>query len=258
MSYAPETERAAALSRAASAAIEEITDSEWPVHLAEALRELEVTWQESAEVCADVAWRARAAKNSALDLLTPEHVTDSSADPVIWQTYRHLYLSTLRFDFRCHTMESLMHKVPVSVLNEDPYSEALYAFSRLGQSRPDGLAVMDRVLVASSGHPKTVHVLLHGVWLGSLLPGRAPMLLALVGLLPEGGLNDPIALFRMASARRSLGQYPEALTAIGHALDLLPPGDPAVQADLVREHALITTAYDLSQRARASRNITHS
>lgn len=258
MTYTPETEQAAALSRAASAAIEEITDSEWPVHLAEALRELEVTWQESAEVCADVAWRARAAKNSALDLLTPEHVTDSSADPVIWQTYRHLYLSTLRFDFRCHVMESLMHKVPVSVLNEDPYSEALYAFSRLGQSRPDGLAVMDRVLAASSGHPKTVHVLLHGVWLGSLLPGRAPMLLALVGLLPEGGLNDPIALFRMASARRSLGQYPEALTAIGHALDLLPPGDPAVQADLVREHALITTAYDLSQRARASRNTTHS
>ncbi|MFF2508701.1 hypothetical protein ACFVTY_35850 [Streptomyces sp. NPDC058067] len=258
MTYAPETERAAALSRAASAATEAITGSEWPTLLAEALRELDATWQESAELCADVAWQARAAGNSVLGLLTPEHVTDSSADPVIWQTYRHLYLSTLRFDFRCHTLESLMHKVPVSVLNEDPYSEALYAFSRLGQSRSDGLAVMDRVLVASAGHPKTVHVLLHGVWLGGLLPGRAPLLLALVGLLPEGGLNDPIGLFRMASARRSLGQYPEALTAIGHALDLLPPGDPAVQADLVREHALITTAYDLSKRARASRNITPS
>ncbi|MBA2950259.1 hypothetical protein H1D24_31845 [Streptomyces sp. PSKA28] len=219
---------------------------------------MDATWQESAEVCADVAWQGRAAGNSVLDLLTSEHVTDSSTDPVIWQTYRHLYLSTLRFDFRCHTMESLMHKVPVSVLNDDPYSEALYAFSRLGQSRSDGLAVMDRVLVASSGHPKTVHVLLHGVWLSSLLPGRASLLLALVGLLPEGGLNDPIALFRMASARRSLGQYPEALTAIGHALDLLPPGDPAVQADLVREHALITTAYDLSKRGSASRNTTHS
>ncbi|MFD4257626.1 hypothetical protein ACFWR9_08335 [Streptomyces sp. NPDC058534] len=253
-----DSERAEALARAASAAVEEIAGSEWPTLLAGALRETEATWQESAEVCADIAWRARAAGNSALLLLTPEHVTDPSPGPVIWRTYRHLYLSTLRYDFRCRDIESLMNKVPVNVLDEDPYSEALYAFARLGQSRSDGLAVIHRVLVAAPGHPKTLHVLLHGVWLGTFLPGRAPMLLALVGLLPEGGLNDPIALFRMASARRSLGHYPEALTAIGHALELLPPGDPAVHADLVREHALITTAYDLTQHARGTRNTTPS
>ncbi|MEK8146175.1 hypothetical protein NKH18_48035 [Streptomyces sp. M10(2022)] len=104
---------------------------------------------------------------------------------MIRRTYRHLYLSTLRYDFRCRDIEDLMNKVPVSVLNEDPYSEALYGFSRLGQSRTDGLAVMHRVLVAAPGHPKTLHVLLHGVWLGTFLPGRAPMLLMLVGLLPR-------------------------------------------------------------------------
>lgn len=246
MTHALGSERTAALTRAASAAIEEITGSEWPVLLAEGLRDMEATWQESAEVCADVAWRARAAGNSALVLRTPEHVTDSSPDPVMWRAYRHLYLSTLRYDFRCRVIESLMNKVPVSVLNEDPYGEALYAFARLGQSRSDGLAVMHRVLVAAPGHPKTLHVLLHGVWLGTFLPGRAPMLLALVGLLPEGGLDDPIALFRMASARRSLGHYPEALTAIDHALELLPPGELAAHADLVRERALITAAHDLA------------
>ncbi|MCG7207293.1 tetratricopeptide repeat protein [Streptomyces arenae] len=246
MTHAHDSERAAALTGAASAAIEAITGSKWPTLLAEALREIEATWQESAEVCADVAWQARAAGNSALVVLTPEHVTDAGPHPVIWRTYRHLYLSTLRYDFRCRVIESLMNKVPVSVLNEDAYSEALYGFARLGQSRSDGLAVMHRVLVAAPGHPKTLHVLLHGVWLGTFLPGRAPMLLALVGLLPEGGLNDPIALFRMASARRSLGQYPEALTAIDHALELLPPGELAVHANLVRERALITMAHDLA------------
>lgn len=246
MTHALGSERAAALARAASATVEAITGSEWPTLLAEALRDVEATWQESAEVCADIAWRARAAGNSVLALLTPEHLTDSSPDPVIWRTYRHLYLNTLRYDFRCRVIEDLMNKVPVSVLNEDPYSEALYAFSRLGQSRSDGLAVMHRVLVAAPGHPKTLHVLLHGVWLGTFLPGRAPMLLALVGLLPEGGLDDPIALFRMASARRSLGHYPEALTAIDHALELLPPGELAVHADLVRERVLITAAHDLA------------
>ncbi|MFH8390296.1 hypothetical protein [Streptomyces sp. NPDC018036] len=228
-------------------AFEAITGSEWPTLLAEALREIEATWQESAEVCADIAWQARAAQNSALVVLTPEHVTAAGPDPVIRRTYRHLYLSTLRYDFRCRDIEDLMNKVPVSVLNEDPYSEALYGFSRLGQSRSDGLAVMHRVLVAAPGHPKTLHVLLHGVWLGTFLPGRAPMLLMLVGLLPKGGLNDPIALFRMASARRALGHYPEALTAIDHALELLAPGELAVHADLVRERLLITAANDLTR-----------
>ncbi|WP_179888525.1 hypothetical protein [Streptomyces sp. wa1063] len=250
MTHALESERTAALTGAASTAIEAITGSEWPTLLAEALREIEATWQESAEVCADIAWQARAAQNSALVMLTPEHVTAASSDPVIWRTYRHLYLSTLRYDFRCRDIEDLMNKVPVSVLNEDPYSEALYGFSRLGQSRSDGLAVLHRVLVAAPGHPKTLHVLLHGVWLGTFLPGRAPMLLMLVGLLPKGGLDDPIALFRMASARRALGHYPEALTAIDHALELLAPGELAVHADLVRERLLITAAHDLTRLIR--------
>ncbi|MDT0568597.1 hypothetical protein RM704_14160 [Streptomyces sp. DSM 3412] len=73
------------------------------MRLAEALRDLDATWQESAEVCADVAWQARAAGNSALVLLDPEHVTDPGPGPVIWRTYRHLYLSTLRYDFRCRS-----------------------------------------------------------------------------------------------------------------------------------------------------------
>ncbi|WP_326680831.1 hypothetical protein [Streptomyces sp. NBC_01237] len=247
MTHALDSERTAALTGAASVAIEAITGSEWPTLLAEALREIEATWQESAEVCADIAWQARAAQNSALVVLHPEHVTAAGPDPVIRRTYRHLYLSTLRYDFRCRDIEDLMNKVPVSVLNEDPYSEALYGFSRLGQSRSDGLAVMHRVLVAAPGHPKTLHVLLHGVWLGTFLPGRAPMLLMLVGLLPEGGLDDPIALFRMASARRALGHYPEALTAIDHAVELLAPGELAVHADLVRERLLITAAHDLTR-----------
>ncbi|MFD9817491.1 hypothetical protein [Streptomyces violascens] len=247
------TERTTALARAASIAIESVSGSEWPFRLAEALRDLDATWWESAEVCADVAWQARAAGISALGLLNPEHVTTPGTEVAIGRTYRHLYLGTLRYDFRCRTIESLANQLPLSVLNEDPYSWALYAFSRLGQSRSDGLAVLERVLAAATDHPKTLHVLLHGLWLGAMLPGRAPMMLALVGLLPDGGKQDPIALFRMASARRSLGHYPEALTAIDHALDVLPAGQLAVHADLVRERSLITAAHDLTQLALAGR-----
>lgn len=80
-----------------------------------------------------------------------------------------------------------------------------------------------------------------------LLPGRAEALLALVDRLPEGGEDDPIAQFRKASALRALGQYHQARTAVERALELLPPGNLAVHADLVREHTLITAAYDLTQ-----------
>ncbi|AVH61037.1 hypothetical protein C4B68_07715 [Streptomyces dengpaensis] len=208
---------------------------------------MDATWQESAEVCADVAWQARAAGNSALVLLAPEDVTDPGPGPVIWRTHRHLYLSALRYDFRCRSIESLVNQVLLPELNADPYSWALYAFARLGQSRSDGLAVMERVLNTAADHPKTLHVLLHGVWLGGLLPGRADALLALVDRLPHGGEDDPIAQFRKASALRALGRFRQAHRAIERALELLPSGELAVHADLVREHALITAAYDLTQ-----------
>ncbi|NEB01981.1 hypothetical protein G3I78_23345 [Streptomyces sp. SID13726] len=209
---------------------------------------MDATWQESAEVCADVAWQARAAGNSALVLLAPGDVTDpgTGPGPAVSRTYRHLYLNALHYDFRCRSIESLLNQVPLSVLNADPYSWALYAFARLGQSRSDGLAVMEQVLGTASDHPKTLHVLLHGVWLGGLLPGRADTLLALVDRLPDGGDGDPIALFHTASALRALGCYHQAHAAVERALELLPPGDLAVHADLVREHILITAAYDLT------------
>ncbi|ROQ70163.1 hypothetical protein EDD93_4671 [Streptomyces sp. 840.1] len=241
----PSPERAAALARAASIAIETISGSQWLARLAEALRELDSTWQESADICADIAWQARAAGNSPLVLLTAEYVTDEGPDPVVQQTYRHLYLTGLRYDFRCRSIETLLNQVPLSVLNADPYSWALYAFARLGQSRSDGLAVMERVLSTASDHPKTLHVLLHGVWLGGLLPDRAALLLALVDRLPEHGSNDAVAQFRKASAHRAHGHYRQAYTAIGRALELLPPGELAVHADLARERSLITAAHDL-------------
>lgn len=247
MTHAPASpERTGALARAASIAIETISGSQWPTRLAEALCELEANWQESADICADVAWQARAAGKSPLVLLTAEHVTDAGPDPVVQRTYRHLYLTGLRYDFRCRSIETLVNQVPLSVLNADPYTWALYAFARLGQSRSDGLEVMERVLSTASDHPKTLHVLLHGVWLGGMLPDRAASLLALVDRLPDHGSNDPVAQFRKASAHRAHGNYRQAHTAIDRALELLPPGELAVHADLVRERSLITAAHDLT------------
>ncbi|MGA5169694.1 MULTISPECIES: hypothetical protein [Streptomyces] len=225
----------------------------WPVRLAEELRDQHVNWRESAEVCADAAWAARAPGRSVLDLLDPDEITAPGLDPVIARTYRHLYLSALRYDFRCATLQAFVEQLPPSAASElDCYSRALYAFALLGQSRPEGLALMDEVLAEAGDHTKTLHVLLHGLWLGHDLDHGAEQLLALSAQPAFGTAGtDPIVLFRVAGALRRLGRYDEGLAAIDRALDFLPPGDVTVHADLVRERSLIAAARDVLQHLSA-------
>lgn len=226
-------------------------DPSWPVRLAEDLHELGAHWRESAQVCADTAWTARAAGHSVLGLISPEQVAAAGLDPVTERAYRHLYLSALRYDFRCRTLQEFVEQLPSAVRSSlDCYSRALYAFALLGQSRHEGLALMDEVLAAAGDHAKTRHVLLHGLWIGQDLDRGAERLLALSTGPPFDTGRDPIALFRAAGALRRLGRYDEGLAAIDRALDLLPPGDIAVHADLVRERSLIAAARDLEKLPR--------
>ncbi|MEV5486384.1 MULTISPECIES: tetratricopeptide repeat protein [Streptomyces] len=238
--------RAHALLDAEARAAADPADPSWPVRLAEDLRELDADWRESAEVCANAAWAARSAGHSVLGLLSPEQVTAAGPDPVTSRTFRHLYMSALRFDFRCPTLQAFIEQLPSTTLRSlDCYSRALYAFALLGQSRPEGLALMDEVLAEAGEHTKTLHVLLHGLWLGQGLEQGAARLLALSSRPGFDTDRDPILLFRVAGALRRLGRYDEGLTAIDRALDLLPPGDIAVHADLVRERSLIAAVRDM-------------
>ncbi|MGM9348219.1 hypothetical protein [Streptomyces salinarius] len=175
-------------------------------------------------------------------------------DPITTRTLAHLYLSALRFDFRCPTLQRLIEQLAQTACQPlDCYTRALYAFALLGQSRPEGLMVMDEVLAMAEEHPKTLHVLLHGLWLGQDLDEGAERLLAL-SLRPALATGtDPIVLFRTAGALRRLGRYDEGLSAIDRAIDCLPPGDISVHADLVRERSLLCAARDLHQHRSPTR-----
>ncbi|MER6566967.1 tetratricopeptide repeat protein [Streptomyces sp. NPDC001093] len=243
--------RALALARARTRATKDTSFPFWPARLAAVLRELDADWRESAAVCADVAWAARAAGNSVRGLWHPDHATTADPDPVSVRTFRHLELSTLRYDFRCATLQQLIDRLSQEERSQlDCYSQALYAFALLGQSRPEALPLMDEVLDEAGDHTKTLHVLMHGLWLGQDLPHGAERLLALSTRPPFDVCTDPIALFRKAGALRRLGRYDASIAAIDQALDLLPPGDALVHADLVRERTLTAVARDLHHHIR--------
>ncbi|WP_435271922.1 hypothetical protein [Streptomyces parvulus] len=249
-------DRAAALRKARARATATPDDPSWPLHLAEDLHGIRAYWKTSAEVCADAAWAARSAGRSVLGLLSPEEVLATNRDPITTRTLAHLYLSALRFDFRCPTLQRLVEQLAQTSRQPlDCYTRALYAFALLGQSRPEGLLATDEVLATAEEHPKTLHVLLHGLWLGRDPDEGAERLLAL-SLRPALATGpDPIVLFRVAGALRRLGRYDEGLSVIDRAIDCLPPGDISVHADLVRERSLLCAARDLYQRrspARAS------
>ncbi|GAA2258294.1 hypothetical protein GCM10010415_19930 [Streptomyces atrovirens] len=241
-------DRAAALHKAGARATATPDDPSWPLHLAEDLRDFRADWKTSAEVCADAAWAARSVGHSVLGLLSPEDVLATDRDPITTRALAHLYLSALRFDFRCPTLQRLVEQLAETARQPlDCYTRALYAFALLGQSRPEGLTVMDEVLTEAEEHPKTLHVLLHGLWLGQDLDRGAERLLALSSRPALATGTDPIVLFRVAGALRRLGRYDEGLDAVDRAIDCLPPGDTSVHADLVRERSLICAARDLHQ-----------
>ncbi|WP_107433760.1 hypothetical protein [Streptomyces niveus] len=184
----------------------------WPRLLADRLGDITATWQESAEVCTDIAWRARTAGKGALPLLGTGHLPHADA-PVVARALRHIQLTALRYDFRCRRIEALLDTLPARTRDElDCYTRALWAFALLGQSRTGGYPLMEQVLDEAGPHAKTVHVLLHGLWLGHGLPGREEAMLRLVDMPVLAG--DPIARFRAAAAHRRQGNYRPALKAI--------------------------------------------
>ncbi|MEU0215191.1 hypothetical protein ABZ281_08720 [Streptomyces sp. NPDC006265] len=203
------------------------------------MRVARTTWQESAAFLADVAWQARRDGRR-----VSEEIPRGAAlagDAVTARTRIHLLGLALRYDFRRVALEEVLraHRGPWDV-----FSRALFAFALLGQSNPQGLQVMEDVLADADDDVKVLHTLLHGLWLGDGLPQRHQHMLGILSRPPFRGRTDAVALFREAGVLREMRCFGEALATIDRALELLPPGDPGVHDDLVRERALVLLARD--------------
>jgi len=238
-----------ALRAAAQRRINEGED--WIGPLNRGLRVTGTTWQETAQVCSPVVWHARRTGRDVLKDLKDRPTPGADMSAPAHRTWWQLYFSALRFDFRCGAIRSDFQALdPPGAEHADHYIRAHDVFAVLGRSQLAGLGMLDALLAEEDAarSREVLHVVLQGLWLGHLLPGRAERLLHLTALPVLARFADPVALMRKAGALRQLGRYRDALTAIDEAIEALPAGDPAVHADLVRERTLITTALDLADR----------
>ncbi|SEO73555.1 hypothetical protein SAMN05216267_103931 [Actinacidiphila rubida] len=239
-----------ALRAAARRTIDEGKD--WIGPLNRGLRLTDATWQESARVCSNAVWHARRTGRDVLKDLDSRPVPGADMSAPAHRTWWHLYFTALRFDFRCGSIRTVFQALdPPGAEHADPYIRAHEVFAVLGRSQPAGLGMLDDLLAQDEAATsrEVLHVLLQGLWLGHLLPGRPERILHLTGLPPLSRTADPVALMRTAGALRQLGRPREALTTIDEAIEALPAGDPGVHADLVRERTLITTVLDMAPLA---------
>ncbi|MEE4544028.1 hypothetical protein V2S66_18880 [Streptomyces sp. V4-01] len=247
--------RAAKLDALRAAARRRIDQGEdWTGPLNRGLQLTGATWQESAQVCSNAAWHARRTGHDVLNDLEHRPVPGADMSAPVHRTWWHLYFSALRFDFRCGAIRTVFQALdPPGAEHADPYIRAHEVFAVLGRSQPAGLGMLDDLLTENEAATsrEVLHVVLQGLWLGHLLPGRAERILHLTGLPVLSRTADPVALMRTAGALRQLGRHRQALSVIDEAIEALPAGDPAVHADLVRERTLITTAVDLTPSPRS-------
>jgi hypothetical protein len=244
--------RTAKLDALRAAAQRRITEGEeWIGPLDRTLRLTGATWQESARVCSPVVWHARRTARDVLKDLGHRPIPGADMSTPQHRTWWHLYFTAHRFDFRCTAIHTVFQALdPPGAEHADPYLRAHDVFAVLGRSQPAGLGMLDDLLAdGEAAHSREVlHVVLQGLWLGHLLPGRAERILHLTGLPVLARSADPVALMRAAGALRQLGRHRQALDAIDDAIEALPAGDSTLHADLVRERTLITTALDLARR----------
>lgn len=206
----------------------------------------EASWHRSAQFCADVAWSARAARNSALLHLSRRDIPGTFHAPADVGLL-HLFLQSQRYDYRFRSICEVIAGLAVPVEDLDPFSRAIYAFALLGQNADVGLVEFEEVRRLGSDHEKVAHALLHGLWFASHLPDQATRILELINSTPALRDNDATVALRKAYALRKLRRYDEASQSIDLGMLCLSPDAVDVHQDFVRERAMILVVREIEE-----------
>jgi tetratricopeptide (TPR) repeat protein len=202
------------------------TGANWIPEVLRWLQELDATWSESAEFCAKLCRSARDCRNSARPYLNADDIARSDLTGVPGRALMHLYLTSLRYEFRGTALEHFIESLPRPVSSLDPYTHALYAWALLVQNKPEGVAEMNAVLNRGGEDDRSVlHALQEGLQYAEEIPDHAELMLTLWRRPGPASWRDETVLLREAAALRRLGRYDEALATIDRSIMLLQPND---------------------------------
>jgi tetratricopeptide (TPR) repeat protein len=200
-------------------------DRDWTGVAVRWIVDMGATWAESAEFCGKLGRRAREQRNAARPYLAADRILTGDVFSVAGRAWLHLYLSSLRYEFRTAALEHAIESMPVQVSRLDPYSHSLYAFALLAQNKPEAGPEVDAVLTRADDDPSVLHALIDGLRFAERLPNHIEVMLGLLRRPTFSDRRDTTILFREAFALRRLGRYDEALAAIDRSLALLSPND---------------------------------
>jgi tetratricopeptide (TPR) repeat protein len=202
-----------------------VPDQDWTGRAVRWIVDLNASWQESAEFCGKLGRRAREQRNAARPYLSADRVLTGDLGTVAGRAWLHLYLSSLRYEFRTAALEHAIESMPVPVTRLDPYVHSLYAFALLAQNKPEAEREVAAVLGRAGDDPSVLHSLIDGLRFAERLPNHLEVMLDLLHRPVFSERTDVTMLFREAFVLRRLGRYDEALAAIDRSLALLSPND---------------------------------
>jgi tetratricopeptide (TPR) repeat protein len=202
-----------------------IPDRDWTGRAVRWIVDLNASWEESAEFCGKLGRRARDQRNAARPYLSVDRIFAGDHTTVAGRAWLHLYLSSLRYEFRTAALEHAIESMPVPVTRLDPYVHALYAFALLAQNKPEAKREVDAVLGRAGDDSSVLHALIDGLRFAERLPNHLELMLDLLHRPVFSERTDVTMLFREAFVLRRLGRYDEALAAIDRSLALLSPND---------------------------------
>lgn len=214
------------------------------------LQEGHASWQRSASFCSDIAWVARSVGSSALLHLDLRELAEER--PLEAQRgVRHLYLLSLRYDFRFSDMQEAISAIDAPLECLDPYTRALYACALLAQGLSSGLSEMKAVRQMGPKNAKIAHALLQGLHHGDYIFRRPQNIIELIETTPALQGSDAIAQLRKGYALRRLGRYDECLLSLDQGIMHLSPSAVDVHRDFVQERAIALAVREIGEAHRS-------
>jgi tetratricopeptide (TPR) repeat protein len=211
----------------------------------------EATWQESANVCAEVGFQAYLADKP--DTISVPMIKAGDLMAPAGRALLHLHLVALRLAYRWEDMEQCLTSLDTTIQELDPYSRAYHVFALLAGNQPNGVEEMNDLLAVAGDDYRVTLSLVEGLRLSRGIEDQAEQMLRLLDRPAMKQSRSPDPLYRKAFALRKLGRYDEALRVVDECLQRISPLQVRDRVRILQERELILAEQAIGHQAEAAR-----